>query len=132
MQPGTTARERQELRQFNIGRRIFRSGKSCDACENALQREGWDDAYQERACEVEESEREESRREAYEQFHNLDISPDWSEHIPETLADLQEAACSGDLRLVADISFEARRVGASADDVADAIDSGLDMAAALR
>ena len=54
---------------------------------------------------------------------------DWSAHIPETLADLQQAACDGDDGLVADILLEAQRVGASDSDIADAIVSGRQMAA---
>jgi hypothetical protein len=55
------------------------------------------------------------------------IDLDWSAHIPETLADLQQAACDGDDGLVADISVEARRVGATDSDIAETIRSGHEM-----
>ena len=54
---------------------------------------------------------------------------DWSAHIPETLADLQQAACDGEDGLVADISLEAQRVGATDSDIEEAIASGRQMAA---
>jgi hypothetical protein len=56
------------------------------------------------------------------------IEIDWSAHIPDTLADLQQAACEGNVKLAVDISAEARRVGATESDIKEAIASGRQMA----
>ena len=57
------------------------------------------------------------------------ITLDWSAHIPDTLADLQSAVADGDSKtLVADITAEARSIGATEAQITSALASGREMA----